>query len=392
MPVVNRIAGLRPDIQAWRQDLHAHPELGYQEHRTSTFVAERLREFGCDEVVTGLGKTGVVGVIRGRGAESDRNMKVLGLRADMDALPIEEATNLPYTSKTRGVMHACGHDGHTAMLLGAARYLSETRNFTGSAVIIFQPAEESGAGAKAMIEDGLMERFGIGQVFGMHNQPGLPVGTFALREGPTLAAADPVSISIQGRGGHSANPHECINPVFVGAQLITALEQIVASNVDPREPATLSISVFNSGNSGSIIPEKADLNGRIRTTTPKMRQFIRQRVGEVVNGVAGLTGAKIDLSIRDGYPVTFNHAAESRFAINVAKEVAGEGNVVEAPLHMGSEDFSYMLQARPGAFIFCGNGDSAGLHNPGYDFNDEAILHGTSFWIRLVETALRGDV
>lgn len=388
MPIVNRVTDLHPDIQAWRRDIHAHPELGYDVHRTSAFVAERLREFGCDEVVTGLGKTGVVGVIKGERSASNGDIKVIGLRADMDALPIEEATNLPYASKSKGVMHACGHDGHTAMLLGAARYLAETRNFSGMAVVIFQPAEEGGAGAAAMIKDGLMERFGIEQVYGMHNLPGVPTGTFAIRQGPILAATDAIEIRIAGHGGHASQPHKCINSVVVGAQLITALQQIVADNVDPLESAGVSVCVFHSGAAASVIPQTAELQGTIRTLTPQVCQLIKKRVREIVSGIAQVTGAKIELTYQSGYPATVNHAAQTELAARVAKDIAGERNVLEKPPVMAGEDFAYMLEARPGAFIWCGNGDSAGLHHPAYDFNDEAILYGTSFWIKLVESAL----
>ena len=388
MPIVNRVADLHPEITAWRRDIHQHPELLYDVHRTAAFVAERLREFGCDEVATGLGKTGVVGVIKGKKAAGNGDIKVIGLRADMDALPIEEATNLPYASKTAGKMHACGHDGHTAMLLGAARYLAETRNFAGDAVVIFQPAEEGGAGADAMIKDGLMDRFGIEQVYGMHNGPGIPIGAFAIRTGPIMAATDELNISIKGHGGHASRPHKCIDSVLVGAQLITALQQIVARNVDPLESAVISVCEFHAGTARNVIPQTAELRGTIRTLTPETRELVIKRIGEVTAGVAQMTGAAIDLDIKRGYPVTVNHAAQTEFATEIAKQVAGETNVHETPPLMGAEDFSYMLQARPGAFIFCGNGDSAGLHHPGYNFNDEAILYGTSFWIKLVETTL----
>lgn len=388
MPIVNRVTDFRPDIQVWRRDIHAHPELGYDVHRTSAFVAERLREFGCDKIVTGLGKTGVVGVIKGERSASKGNIKVIGLRADMDALPIEEATNLPYSSKSKGVMHACGHDGHTAMLLGAARYLAETRKFAGMAVVIFQPAEEGGAGAAAMIKDGLMERFGVEEVYGMHNWPGLPIGAFGIRQGPMSAATGGILIKIEGLGGHAAHPHKCIDAILVGAQLITALQQIVARNVDPLESAAITIGVFRSGASGSIISQTAELRGTIRALTPEVYQFIKKRVGEVVSGIAQLTSAKIELSLDDGYPATFNHAAQTELATSVAKDVAGESNVLETPPFMGGEDFSYMAEARPGAYILCGNGDTSGLHHPAYDFNDEVILYGTSFWIKLVESAL----
>ncbi|MBI5318836.1 M20 aminoacylase family protein [Bradyrhizobium sp.] len=388
MPIVNRVADLQPDIQAWRRDIHQHPELLYDVHRTAAFVADRLREFGCDEVVTGIGKTGVVGVIKGKRPAGNGDLKVIGLRADMDALPIEEETDLPYASKTPGKMHACGHDGHTAMLLGAARYLSETRNFAGTAVVIFQPAEEGGAGAAAMIKDGLMDRFGIEQVYGMHNGPGIPVGQFAIRTGPIMAATDSLDIKIEGLGGHAARPHKCIDSVLVGAQLINGLQSIVSRTVDPLESAVISVCEFHAGNARNVIPQTAELRGTIRTLTEEVRSLVEQRVREVVSGVAQMTGAKIDLVYERGYPVTVNHAAQTEVATRVAMEVGGEGAVGEAPPMMGAEDFAYMLEARPGAFIFCGNGNSAGLHHPAYNFNDEAIVYGTSYWIRLVENSL----
>jgi amidohydrolase len=388
MPVVNRVADLQPDIQAWRRDIHQHPELLYDVHRTAAFVADRLREFGCDEIATGLGKTGVVGVINGRKSATNGGIKVIGLRADMDALPIEENTNLSYASKTKGLMHACGHDGHTAMLLGAARYLAETRNFAGKAVVIFQPAEEGGAGAAAMIEDGLMDRFGIEQVYGMHNGPGIPIGSFAIRPGAIMAATDSIDIKIEGHGGHAARPHKCIDSVLVGAQLITALQQIVSRNVDPLDSAVISMCEFHAGNARNVIPQTAELRGTVRTLTPEVRALVEKRVREVVAGVAQITGAKIDLAYQPGSPVTVNHAAQTDLATQIAREVAGDANVHETPPLMGAEDFSYMLEARPGAFIFCGNGDSAGLHHPAYNFNDEAILYGTSYWIKLVENTL----
>src|SRR6201991_2033706 len=388
MPIVNRVADLHSDITAWRRDIHEHPELLYDVHRTAAFVADRLREFGCDEVVTGMGKTGVVGVIKGKRPAGNNDTKVIGLRADMDALPILEATDLPYASKTPGKMHACGHDGHTAMLLGAARYLAETRNFAGDAVVIFQPAEEGGAGAKAMIKDGLMDRFGIEQVYGMHNGPGIPIGSFAIRQGPIMAATAAVDIRIEGHGGHAARPHKCIDSVLVGVQLINALQQIVSRNVDPLESAVISICEFHAGNARNVIPQTAELRGTVRTLTKETRELVEKRVREVVAGIAQITGAKIDLVYERGYPVTKNHPSQTDVAIQVAKEIAGEQNVHESPPMMGAEDFSFMLEARPGAFIFCGNGDSAGLHHPAYNFNDEAIVYGTSYWIKLVENTL----
>ncbi|MBR1231483.1 M20 aminoacylase family protein [Bradyrhizobium sp. AUGA SZCCT0182] len=388
MPIVNRVADLQPDIQAWRRDIHQHPELLYEVHRTAALVADRLREFGCDEVVTGIGRTGVVGVIKGNRPAGKGEVKVIGLRADMDALPIEEATNLPYASKNPGLMHACGHDGHTAMLLGAARYLAETRNFAGDAVVIFQPAEEGGAGAVAMIEDGLMDRFGIEQVYGMHNGPGIPVGSFAIRPGPIMAGGDAVAIRIEGRGGHAARPHKCIDSVLVGAQLINALQSIVSRSVDPLESAVISICEFHAGNARNVIPQTAELAGTVRTLDAEVRKLVEKRVREVVAGVAQIMGAKIDLTYNRGYPVTVNHVPQTDVAVRAAREIAGDANVNEMPPLMAGEDFAFMLEQRPGALIFCGNGDSAGLHHPEYNFNDEALVFGTSYWIKLVENTL----
>ena len=384
MPIVNRVADLTAEIAEWRRDLHAHPELLYDVHRTAGAVADRLRAFGCDEVVTGIGRTGVVGVIRGRKGGG----RTIGLRADMDALPIEEATGLPYASKTPGKMHACGHDGHTAMLLGAARYLTETRNFAGNAVVIFQPAEEGGAGAVAMIKDGLMDRFGIEQVYGMHNGPGIPVGSFALRPGPIMAGGDAVLVKIEGRGGHAAQPHQSIDSVLVGAQLITALQSIVSRSVDPLQSAVISICEFHAGHARNVIPQTAELKGTVRTLNGDVRKLVERRVREVVAGVAQATGARIDLDYVHGYPVTVNHAGQTDIATQAARDIAGDAHVQEMAPLMAGEDFAYMLEQRPGALIFCGNGDSAGLHHPAYNFNDEALVYGTSYWIKLVENTL----
>ena len=390
MPIVNRVADLQSDIVAWRRDIHANPELLYEVHRTAGLVAEQLRAFGCDEVVTGIGRTGVVGIIKGRKeAAEGQVVKTLGLRADMDALPLEEITDLPYRSKNPGKMHACGHDGHTAMLLGAARYLAETRNFAGSVAVIFQPAEEGGAGAAAMIKDGLMDRFAIDQVYGMHNSPGLAVGKFAIKPGPYMASGDRLNITIEGRGGHASQPNKTIDPVVVGAQLVMALQTIVSRSVDPLEAAVISVCQFHAGSANNIIPNTAKLGGTIRTLRPKVRELIGKRVREVVDGVAAVTGAKIHLDYGHGYPVLVNHDVQTDIAAKVAAEVVGDSNVnANAVPMLGAEDFAYMLEAKPGAFIFIGNGNTAGLHHPAYDFNDEAIVYGTSFWIRLAETQL----
>src|SRR5690242_8811948 len=388
MPIVNRIAALADDMAAWRHDFHEHPELLYEVHRTAGIVADRLREFGCDEVVTGIGRTGVVGIIRGRKSTSG---KTIGLRADMDALPIEETSGVPYASKTPGLMHACGHDGHTAMLLGAAKYLAETRNFDGTAVVIFQPAEEGGAGALAMVKDGLITRFGIQEVYGMHNFPGMPIGQFAIRPGPFMASADHLTIDLEGKGGHAARPHLSIDTVLVGAQIVNQLQSIVARNVDPLEAAVVSICMFQAGHTDNVIPQHAQLRGTARALNDAVRNTLLARIEEVVQGTAQLYGAKAKLTFSNGYPVLVNNSRQTEFAAAVAREIAGPDKVdTEVAPVMGAEDFAFMLGERPGAFIFVGNGDSAGLHHPAYNFNDEAIPTGTSYWVRLAESALRG--
>src|SRR5689334_12049539 len=387
MPIVNRVAALHNEIKEWRRDFHAYPELRYDVHRTAGSVAEKLKSFGCDEVVPGIGRTGVVGIIRGRKPGN----KVVGLRADMDALPLEEETGLPYKSTVPGKMHACGHDGHTAMLLGAAKYLAETRNFAGTAVVIFQPAEEGGAGALAMVKDGLISRFGVQQVYGMHNFPGLPVGEFAIRPGPIMAAADRLTIEIEGKGGHAARPHLSIDTVLVGAQIINQIQSIVSRNVDPLQAAVVSICMFQAGNTDNVIPQTALLKGTARSLDPKVRDLLEARLHAVVEGTAKLYGATAKLTYKRDYPVLRNHERETSFAASVASDVVGGSHVNTAMVPvMGAEDFSFMLEERPGAFIFVGNGPSAGLHHPAYNFNDEVIPIGTSYWVKLVETAMRG--
>jgi hippurate hydrolase len=385
MPILNRAAEMQNEVAAWRRHLHENPELNFDVFGTAAFVTDKLKAFGCDEVVTGLGKTGVVGIIRGRQGKGS----TIGLRADMDALPITETTGKPYASTAPGKMHACGHDGHTAMLLGAARYLAETRNFAGAVAVIFQPAEEGGGGGNEMVKDGLMERFGIDKVFGMHNMPSLPVGQFAIRPGPIMAATAEFTITVKGRGGHAAMPHGTIDPIVVASQLVGALQTITSRSADPVEALVVSVTKFHAGDAYNVIPEHAEIAGTVRTLKKEMAKTAEARMRAICAGVAAAFGATIDLDYDANYPVTFNHPQETAFAADVAAAVAGEAQVHRAmPPLMGGEDFSYMLEARPGAFIFVGNGDSAGLHHPAYDFNDEAIPHGVSYWVRLAETAL----
>lgn len=385
MPVLNRAAELQAEVAGWRQSIHQNPEIGYDVHETARFVAERLKEFGCDEVVPGIGRTGVVGIIRGNLGPGT----TVGLRADMDALPLTETTGRPYASRVPGKMHACGHDGHTAMLLGAARYLAETRNFAGSVAVIFQPAEEGGAGGLAMVKDGMMERFGISKVFGMHNMPGLPVGEFAIRPGPIMAATAEFTITVTGRGGHAAMPHTSIDPIVIASQLVGALQTIASRTTDPVDSVVVTVTKFHAGQAYNIIPESAEIAGTVRSLRKEVAATARERMQALCDGLAAAFGAKISMVYKSNYPVTFNHAAETVFAADVAAGIAGEARVHREiqPL-MGGEDFSYMLEERPGAFIFIGNGDSANLHHPAYDFNDEVIPHGVSYWVRIAETAL----
>jgi amidohydrolase len=384
MPIINRMAELQEDISAWRRDFHAEPELLYDVENTAAKVADLLRSFGCDEVVEGVGRTGVVGVINGNRPGSGN---AIGLRADMDALPITEETGLPWASRVPGKMHACGHDGHTAMLLGAARHLAETRNFVGKAVVIFQPAEEGGAGGKAMVDDGLMERFAIDEVYGMHNLPGLAVGSFSIRPGPIMAATDEFEITFKGRGGHAAMPHLCADPVAAAAQFISLLQTIVSRQTNPVDSVVVSVTQVHAGHTHNVIPDNAWLNGTFRTLTPETRLATGRRIREVAEGIASASGMEVEFIHYPTYPVTFNHPEQTERAVEIAAQISGPDKVDPSmPPTLGGEDFSYMLEKRPGAFIFIGNGDTAGLHTPRYDFNDAAIPYGTSYWVKLVET------
>ncbi|MGI9436773.1 MAG: M20 aminoacylase family protein [Geminicoccaceae bacterium] len=387
MAIINRIADFHDDMTAWRRDFHTHPELGFEEVRTSGIVAEKLREFGVDEVHTGMAKTGVVGVLRAGGGKD-----TIGLRADMDALPIEETTGLAYASDTPGKMHACGHDGHTTMLLGAARYLAETRNFDGTVFFIFQPAEEGEGGGRAMVEEGLFERFPARHVYGMHNWPGRPVGNFAMRVGPIMAATDQFVIDLKGKGGHAAAPHLCRDPLVAAAQIVSSMQTIIARSADPVEHGVVSVTQIHGGDTLNVIPETARLAGTARTFTPEMRLLVEQRIADVASHVAKAHQVEATIDYRRGYPPTVNSEAETELAGNVAAELAGEDRVDRStPPVMGGEDFAYMLQAKPGSYIFIGNGGDENtpmLHNPGYDFNDETLPHGASYWAKLVETLL----
>jgi len=381
MPIKNRFAEMQADITAWRRDIHEHPEILFETHRTSALVAEKLRGFGCDEVVTGIGRTGVVGVIEGRASGSG---KVIGLRADMDALPIHEQTGLDYASKTPDAMHACGHDGHTAMLLGAAQYLSETRNFDGTVVVIFQPAEEGGGGGREMCKDGLMERWGIDEVYGMHNWPGRPVGEFAIRSGPFFAATDLLEIEFEGRGGHAAKPQDSVDTTLMASHAVTALQSIVSRNADPVDRIVVSITSFETSSKAfNVIPQKVRIMGTVRTMSTEMRDLAEKRVTGICEGVAATFGGAVRVGYQRNYPVMVNHDAQTEFAADVARSVSGQCD--EAPLVMGGEDFAFMLEERPGAYILVGNGDTAMVHHPEYNFNDEAIPAGCSWWAGIAE-------
>ncbi|WP_147106140.1 M20 aminoacylase family protein [Tateyamaria sp. syn59] len=384
MPIKNRFAEMHADITAWRRDIHQHPEILFDTHRTSALVAEKLRAFGCDEVVEGIGRTGVVGVIKGK---TDGSGKVIGLRADMDALPIHEQTGVEYASQTPNAMHACGHDGHTAMLLGAAQYLSETRNFDGTVVVIFQPAEEGGGGGREMCDDGMMDRWGIQEVYGMHNWPGRPVGEFAIRSGPFFAATDLLEIEFEGLGGHAAKPQDTIDTTLMASHAVTMLQSIASRNADPIDRIVVSITSFQtSSNAFNVIPQTVQIMGTVRTMSAEVRDLAEKRVTEICEGVARTFGGVARVNYNRNYPVMVNHDAQTEFAAEVARSVSGQCD--EAPLVMGGEDFAFMLEERPGAYILVGNGDTAMVHHPEYNFNDEAIPAGCSWWAEIVEQRL----
>lgn len=383
MPVVNRIADMSDDMTAWRRHLHTIPELGLECHQTAAFVAERLREFGVDELHEGIAKTGIVAIINGQG-----NGPTIGLRADMDALPITEETGVEYASTHPGKMHACGHDGHTAMLLGAAKYLAETRNFSGRVALLFQPAEEFGGGGEVMVQEGVMDTFDIAQVYAIHNAPGKDFGSFNTRSGPIMAAADTFHIHLTGKGGHAARPHDTIDPVVAACAMVQALQTIVSRNRNPMDQLVISTTQIHTGTTDNVIPETCYINGTVRTFDKDVQAMVLRRMKEIVAGTAATFGLQAEMDFEFGYPPTVNDAGKADFAANVAREVAGETGVnSDIDPVMGAEDFSYMLEVRPGAYLMLGQGDTAGVHHPKYNFNDDIAPIGASFFARLVERA-----
>ncbi|OWU84854.1 amidohydrolase [Oceanicola sp. 22II-s10i] len=383
MPVINRIAGFADDMKTWRRHLHAHPELGFECHETAAYVVDRLKEFGIEEIHTGIATSGVVAIIEGQGKGP-----TIGLRADMDALPIIEATGAEHASTAPGRMHACGHDGHTTMLLGAARYLAETRNFAGRVALIFQPAEELGGGAGVMVKEGVLDRFGVEQVYAVHNAPGIAAGTFMTGPGPVLASDDTFHIHVKGQGGHAANPQETRDPIMAAVGIAQALQTIISRNHYARDEMVLSVTQIHAGTADNVIPDTAYLNGTIRSFVPEVRDMAKRRMEEIVKGQAAAYGVEAELDYQYGYPPTVNDPDKAAFAAEAARGVVASDQVIfRENREMGAEDFAYMLQARPGAYMVIGQGDTDGLHQPGYDFNDDIAPLGASYFVRLVETA-----
>jgi amidohydrolase len=383
MPVINRIADFADDMAAWRRHLHSIPELDFDLHETAALVIDRLREIGVDEIHPGIARTGIVALIRGRGPGP-----TIGLRADMDALPLSEATGLPYASRRDGRMHACGHDGHTATLLGAARYLAETRNFAGRVALIFQPSEEMNGGARVMVEEGILERFDIARVFALHNVPGVPLGRVETTPGPIMASSDEFAISVFGRGGHAAYPDQCVDPVAPALQIGQALQSLVSRRADPLARLVVSVTIIEAGTARNIIPESARLGGTVRALDETLRRATAAELERLAEGIAAAHGARAEVEYSFGYPVTRNDPEETAFAAAVAREVVGEEAVdATRQAEMGAEDFAYMLEHRPGAYIFLGAGPGAQLHHPTYDYNDAVSPIGASWFARLVERA-----
>uniref|UniRef100_UPI00404774D5 M20 aminoacylase family protein n=1 Tax=Yoonia sp. TaxID=2212373 RepID=UPI00404774D5 len=384
MPVINRIADFTTDMTAWRRHLHQIPEVMFDCHQTAAFVAERLRDFGITEIHEGIATTGIVAIIEGQGEGP-----TIGLRADMDALPMQEETGLEYASTIDGMMHACGHDGHTTMLLGAARYLAETRNFKGRVALIFQPAEERGGGGEVMVKEGILDRFDIKEVYALHNAPGTPVGHFYTTPGPIMAAADDFDIHITGKGGHGAMPHDCVDPVVAAVSIAQAIQTIVSRNTYAQDTLVISVTQIHTGSADNIVPEKAFVNGTVRTFDRAVQGMVMARLEAIVAGAAISFGVAAELVYNVGYPATINDAGRTVFAANIAREIAGDSGVIDdSGPEMGAEDFAFLLNERPGAYLFVGNGDTAGLHHPAYDFDDETAAVGASFFARLIERAL----
>jgi len=392
-PVLNSIAAMIPELTEWRRDLHRHPELSYEVPRTARLVAERLRAFGFDEVIEGVGKTGVLGLLHGAtGPAAGPDKRVL-FRADMDALPIHEATGADYASGSPGRMHACGHDGHTTMLLGAARHLAETRAFDGTLVFCFQPAEEGDAGAQAMIDDGMLERFPVKGAYAVHNWPGIPLGSFGVVRGPAMASTGKFHITVEGHGGHAAFPHLARDPIVAAAAIVTAAQTIVSRVVDPLEPAVVSITSIHGGDAINVIPDRVTMKCNIRCFSEAVGKTIETELRRICAETAAALGVRATVEIPNGvpYPATVNHPAETEIALKAMRAVAGPDRVRDdvKPV-MGAEDFAFVLRQVPGAYVFVGNGDSAMLHNPKYNFNDAAIAPGVAYWVELARRVLPG--
>ena len=384
MPIINKIADYYEEMKEWRRHLHANPELGFECYNTSGFVIQKLKEFGIDKIYTGIAKTGLVAIINGK-----KKGKTIGLRADMDALPLKEEIDHNYKSKVDGVMHACGHDGHTTMLLGAAKYLVDTKNFAGQVALIFQPAEEKGGGAAEMCKEGIMDKFSIDEVYGIHTLPGSPLGKFETNSNTVFAASDDFLINITGNGGHGAYPEQTVDPVMIATQITQGIQSITARNINALKPVVISVTQIHTGTAYNIIPETASINGTVRTLTEETQELVKQRMTEICNGYSLAFKGKIELIYNYGYPATINYEKEAAFAIEVAEEISGKKNVDgNAKPDMGAEDFSFMLHERPGAFLNLGQGNGPGVHNTKFDFNDDLSPIGASFFVKLIEKGL----
>ena len=384
MPIINQIADYYEEMKEWRRHLHANPELGFECYNTSGFVIQKLKEFGIDKIYTGIAKTGLVAIINGK-----KKGKTIGLRADMDALPLKEEIDHNYKSKVDGVMHACGHDGHTTMLLGAAKYLVDTKNFAGQVALIFQPAEEKGGGAAEMCKEGIMDKFSIDEVYGIHTLPGSPLGKFETNSNTVFAASDDFLINITGNGGHGAYPEQTVDPVMIATQITQGIQSITARNINALKPVVISVTQIHTGTAYNIIPETASINGTVRTLTEETQELVKQRMTEICNGYSLAFKGKIELIYNYGYPATINYKKEAAFAIEVAEEISGKKNVDgNAKPDMGAEDFSFMLHERPGAFLNLGQGNGPGVHNTKFDFNDDLSPIGASFFVKLIEKGL----